>query len=102
MASKPSSSAESDGLPWHGDFAGNATDGILLLIGGLLTLCALSGAWWMLWHALFLDRALSLVFFMSLHLEYNTQVDLDKAERHARRLRQPRSRGGSTRTRAQI
>ena len=36
MASKPSSSAESDGLPWHGDFAGNATDGILLLIGGLL------------------------------------------------------------------
>ena len=40
MASTPSSSAESDGLPWHGDFAGNATDGILLLIGGLLTLCA--------------------------------------------------------------
>lgn len=78
MASKPSASAESDGLPWHGDFAGNATDGILLLIGGLLTLCALTGAWWMLWHALFWTALSGLVFFMSLHLEYNTQVDLDK------------------------
>ena len=79
MASKPAASAESDyELPWHGDFAGNATDGILLLIGGLLTLCALSGAWWMLWHALFWTALSSLVFFMSLHLEYNTQVDLDK------------------------
>ena len=64
MASKPAASAESDyELPWHGDFAGNATDGILLLIGGLLTLCALSGAWWMLWHALFWTALSSLVFF---------------------------------------
>ena len=41
-------------------------------------LCALSGAWWMLWHALFWTTLSGLVFFMSLHLEYNTQVDLDK------------------------
>ena len=32
--------------PWHGDFAGNATDSVLILVALLLTFCLLSGMWW--------------------------------------------------------
>ena len=93
MASKPAAAPAADEYTsWHGDFAGNATDGILLLLGTLLTVCALSGRWWMLWHTLFWTAFASLVFFMSLHLEYNTQADLERRNERAAAFGNPKPR----------
>jgi len=46
-ATKPTDEAA---VPWRRDFAGNATDSVLLLFGMLAVFCVLSGKWWVCMH----------------------------------------------------
>ena len=61
--------AEKAPAPWHGDFAGNATDGLLLLGATVLAFCILSGQWWLLRAILFFGAMGVLLFLWSLYLE---------------------------------
>ena len=63
------SAAEKAPAPWHGDFAGNATDGLLLLGATVLAFCILSGQWWLLRAILFFGAMGVLLFLWSLYLE---------------------------------
>ena len=47
MADAKAEASTTGGLqrPWHGDFAGNGTDALVILAGLLLTFCTLSGKW---------------------------------------------------------
>ena len=44
--------AMSSSAPWHGDIAGNATDGLIGMGVLLLAFCTLSGKWWVLGYAI--------------------------------------------------
>ena len=55
--------------PWHGDVAGNATDGLLLMGGSLLMFCVLSGKWWIFRSVMFFAVLGTALFFWSLYLE---------------------------------
>ena len=61
--------AEKAPAPWHGDFAGNATDGLLLLGAAVFAFCILSGQWWLLRAILFFSAMGVLLFLWSLYLE---------------------------------
>ena len=72
-------------LPWHGDFAGNATDSVLLLGGLLLGFCALSGKWWVAAYTGFFALLAMLVTMMAAYQDYNAQVILEERAKAARR-----------------
>ena len=55
--------------PWHGDFAGNATDGLLLMGAAVLLFCVLSGKWWIFRSILFFGVLGLALFFWSLYIE---------------------------------
>ena len=71
--------------PWHGDFAGNATDSVLLLCGMLLVFCLLSGKWWVALYTGFFVLLATLVTLMGAHQDYNAQLILEERARAARR-----------------
>ena len=78
--------------PWHGDFAGAATDSVLLLCGLLVAFCVLSGKWWVAAYTGFFVLLATLVTLMGAHLDYNAQVVLEERAKAARRA--PKPRGG--------
>ena len=78
--------------PWHGDFAGAATDSVLLLCGLLIAFCVLSGKWWVAAYTGFFVLLATLVTLMGAHLDYNAQVVLEERAKAARRA--PKPRGG--------
>ena len=65
---------------WHRDFAGNATEGLLLMLATLVGFCVLSGKWWVMGYALVFIAIGGLLFCWSLFLEYSTQEALDRKQ----------------------
>ena len=81
----PAAEAALHAKPWHGDFAGAATDSVLLLIGRLLAFCLLSGHWWIAAYTGFFALLATLVTLMAAHQDYNAQVILEERAKAARR-----------------
>lgn len=77
-------------MPWHRDFAGNATDSILLLCGMLAIFCVLSGKWWVAAYTLFFVALATAVTLMAAHQDYQAQLILEERARAARRAPKPR------------
>ena len=59
--------------PWHDNVLGNATDPLLMFTGLLLTICWLSGCWWILSYALLFVLAYGLLLLYALYLEHNAR-----------------------------
>lgn len=78
-------------VPWHRDFAGNATDSVLLLCGMLAIFCVLSGKWWVAAYTFFFVVLATAVTLMAAHQDYQAQVILEERARAARRAPKPRS-----------
>ena len=81
-AAKPTDEAA---VPWHRDFAGNATDSVLLLFGMLAVFCVLSGKWWVAAYTFFFMALAAVVTLMAAHQDYQAQVILEERARAARR-----------------
>ena len=80
--------------PWHGDFAGAATDSVLLLGGLLVAFCVLSGKWWVAAYTGFFVLLATLITLMGAHLDYNAKVVLEERAKAARRAPKPRAGEG--------
>ena len=80
--------------PWHGDFAGAATDSVLLLGGLLVAFCVLSGKWWVAAYTGFFVLLATLITLMGSHLDYNAKVVLEERAKAARRAPKPRAGEG--------
>ena len=57
---------------------GNFTEPLLALIGLILTVCTLTGEWWLLGYAILGTGFLGLATLYSVYLEYNTQRILEQ------------------------
>ena len=73
--------------PWHGDVLGNGTEPALILVGLLLTVCTLSGHWWLLKYALCGVGLLVFAVLYCTYLEYQTRTFIDRNEEQRKRAR---------------
>jgi predicted membrane chloride channel (bestrophin family) len=67
-------------MAWHRDIAGQATEPLIALVWLLLTVCTLSGHWWLLSYSLSAVALGLVVIACSAYLEFRTQRYLE--ERH--------------------
>jgi len=79
--------------PWHSDFAGAATNSVLLLCGLLVGFCMLSGKWWVAAYTSFFVLLATLVTLMGAHQDYNAQAILEERAKAARRAPKPCDEG---------
>ena len=67
--------------PWHMNALGAATEPLVYFAALIVTICVLTGKWWILGYLLAILVIYSVALMYALYLEYNAQKELERRQK---------------------